>query len=344
MADDDPVLRDLAELQKKMNVVEAKLTDSAVPPEPEPTWEGLFAHYGEPVPTDGNDLRVCDHVAASIAGLGGGLLDLRPRIEAKMTNEDWHQAIDKRFKQKAKAIVGDGNVAIDNAVGGGDGHRLVGPTHDLLRFFQSIKALKEGKFTANVKGVHKVLERYRGGFPPYLKVEKTSDAVFLLLLHWSADFFSKRSLPIPGWSKLAESEDREFVTLLFRAYREGANLRTLVAQFISNLSGLALISIVLHLYRYFDMFFVSATHQFSLGALGLRDDYRFRMMSRNANLIALGVSTANVSVTQNIVAWNYMAFFKFCADGRKVNQILAGRERELDEQVDKLLGELEGEA
>jgi hypothetical protein len=304
-------------------------------------WEDLEVRLGlDPLPHS-LGLRGQDHFVSVFAGLAGGLLDLRPQIADSLTNEEMHQRIDAAFKEKAREVTGkNGTIAIDNAIGGPD-HRLVGPTHDLFRLFKTIQLVRRGEFESAVKGVLKFKTSYRDGLPPYLKVDKASDALVLVLMHWAADFFSSRSLPIPGWSKLAEIDDRDFVAWLFKAYREGANLRTVVSQFLSNLSGLALISIILHIYRYIDLFWITEKAEFSAARLRLNKDLRFRWMSRNANLTALGVTTGNALITQNIFNWNYMAMMKFFADARAVEGILDAHHAELDRRTDLLLIEVE---
>jgi hypothetical protein len=339
MEESNDLLNNFLELDRRLDAVENRLKGESSTVRPVASWDDLLAKSGADLAGDQYSLRVCDHVAASIAGLSGGLLDLVPRLTDLMTSEKMHQRLDA-FKEKARALAGMNVVAIDNALGG-PSHRLVGPTHDVFRLFEAIACVRNGRFESAVRGVVKQADSYRPGLFPYGIVETPTDALILLLLHWSADFFSHMSLPIPGWSKLAEVNDVDFVRTLFRAYREGANLRTLCAQFLSNLSGLVLISLLLHLYRYTDMFWVSQTHEFSMSALNLRDDVRFRLMSRNANLVALSISSARVVATQNVFSLNYAAFFKFCSDSSALNHILGQRIIEIDARTDQMLAELE---
>lgn len=333
---DDTLLAELALLDSKVRRLEGGVTVPTAT-----SWSELYALVGEPVPGSDLGLRTADLAAATIAGLAGGVLDLQPAVSSALTSEDLHQKIDAAFKGKVTEVTGsNGTVAIDNALGGGLQHRLVGPTHDLFRLFSAVRAVRSGRFVSAVKGVAIFKDSYRDGLPPYVKVESISDALILVLMHWAADFFSAQSLPIPGWSKLTEIDDRDFVRRLFRAYREGTNLRTAVGQFSSNLSGLALISILLHLYRYIDLFWITECQNISLSALNLGKDLRFRWMSRNANLTAMAISSANAMISQNFFAWNYMAFVKFFADAQSVERLLGVRLAELDTRTDVLLREL----
>ena len=305
------------------------------------SWEDLERSLElQPMVSD-LGLRAPDHFASVFAGLAGGILDLRPAIADALTSEEMHQQLDGAFKERLREATGkSGTIAIDNAVGGPD-HRLVGPTHDVFRLFKTVKLVREGRFESAVKGVSKEAASYRRGLPPYLKVDDPKEALILVIMHWAADFFSSRSLPLPGWSRLAEVDNREFVSWLFKVYREGANLRTAISQFASNLSGLTLISILLHVYRYIDLFWITERAEFSASRLIMRQDLRFRWMSRNANLTALAVTTGNVAITRNIFSWNYLALIKFFADARAVESLLGDRHAELDKRTELLLRELE---
>lgn len=274
-------------------------------------------------------VRHLDVVVAGITGLSGGLLDLRKTFAEAMTSEDWHQQLDRRFKDYAKENVGPGTIAIDNA-SGGPSHRLVGPTHDIFRLFKAVRLVREGRFESAVSGVLKSATSYRGELPPYVKVDDPTDALMLVLLHWSGDFFSAMSLPIPGWSLLAESENAQFVRTLFIAYRNGANLRTAVSQLLSNFSGVALITVILHFYRWGDMLTASGSMDVSALKLGLAQDLRYRWMSRNAGFAASGVSVGRVAVTGDLFSLNYAALAKAMMDARVVERLLDAENAGLD--------------
>jgi hypothetical protein len=285
-------------------------------------------------------LRTADHVVSVFSGLAGGMLDLRPGITKALTSEEMHARLDKAYKDRVREITGRrGTVAIDNVIGG-RWHRMVGPTHDVFRLFRTIELVKNGQFESAVKG-HKILrESYRNGLPPYLKVDSTSEALVLVLMHWAADFFSHESLPIPGWTKLAEIDDREFVMWLFKTYREGSDLRVLVSQFLSNMSGMTLVAILLRVYRYIDLFWITEKVEFSAGVLRLSDDLRFRWMSRNAALTAFTVSSGSAAISQDVFKLNYLALMKFFADARAVERLLDVSNKELDQQTDWIAAEL----
>ncbi len=333
----DEVLDALIELEARSSEL-LKLNSEQGRPQ---TWEDLETRLGlDPLPNT-LGLRGQDHFVSVFAGFAGGALDLCPKVVDCLTSENMHQMLDKAFKAKLRKVIGgEGMVPIDNAMGGAD-HRLVGPTHDILRLFKTIQLVRRGEFESAVKGVLKVKDSYRDGLPNYLKVDNTSDALILVLMHWAADFFSARSLPIPGWSKLAEINDHDFVNWLFKMYREGANLRMLVGQFISNLSGCALISIIIHIYRYIDIFFITKNADFLPSRLQLTNDLRFQWMSRNASLVAVGVSAGYAIATHNPFRCNYMAMMKFFANAQSVEKILDAQHLEIDRRTEQLLKEVE---
>lgn len=339
---EDELLKRLSDLENRTSVLLGESPRSSAS-----SLDELARRLGISPEDDGLTTAPHEHFVSVFAGTVGGVLDLggislRERISDSLTSEEMHQRIDGLFKKKMGELTGGrGTVAIDNIRGGAD-HRLVGPTHDVFRLLKTIHGVRSGTFESNVKNVRILTERYGSRSNAYLKVESTSDALFLVLLHWAADFFSSRSLPIPGWSLLAEIDDQKFVTWLFRAYREGANLRTAISQLLSNLSGVALISVILTVYRYADLFFITEKIPFSIERLNLGRDYKYRFLSRNAALVATGVSTGNALLTQDFFNWNYVAMMKFWSDGRAVNAILDARLREIDQRTERLLVELGG--
>ena len=76
-------------------------------------------------------------------------------------------------------------------------------------------------------------------------------AVFKLIKHLIADFFSETSLPIPGFSILTHWPDRDVEAFAMKLYKNGMNLRTM---FLGGIP-VGLIEIIMHLYvhsRYHD--------------------------------------------------------------------------------------------
>jgi len=333
----DDVLDKMLRLDAELDAFERDAAPASppVPVQPE-DWAALMAKYD--VAEADPAMRTCDHVASCVAGVAGSVLDISKSWDASMTSEDMHQRLDRFYKQKVESVTGGAPPAIDNNIGGG-AHRLVGPTHDIGRLWAAIQTVRSGRFRSAVGGDVREMHSFREGLPEYARVDDPADALMLLVLHWAADFFSKMSLPIPGWSRLAESIDAESVRAVFSAYRQGKNLRSEISKVLSNLSGVALISVLLRIYRYLDMFVVSSTHAFSLSVLTLGQDVRFRWMTRNANLIAVGFSTGRVFAMGNPVLLNYGAFFKFWQDARAIEKLLDQELTQVDARVDAVIAE-----
>jgi hypothetical protein len=272
--------------------------------------------------------------------LAGGILDISKPLSDGMTNERVHQRLDRMSRARASAASGGGLPAIDNPAGGPD-HRLVGPTHDVARLFKALRAVREGRIEYARDGVRMAATQYSADSQQYAQISGVGDAAVVLVLHWAGDFFSKRSLPIPGMSKLASLGRPELVKKLFEAYRAGANLRTLVSQFLSSLSGVALIGILVTVFRGIDRIWISASHRPLDAFLGLAADVRFRIMSRNANLVALALSTGAAAVQQNIFRLNHLALARFVADGYALERMLGQRIKDADARTDRILGQLE---
>lgn len=279
------------------------------------------------------ELDAIDWTFCCIAGIGGGVLDLSRSFDSALHSEDLHGKFDKLSKQYLKRITGsDGAAAIDN-IKGGRLHRMVGPTHDLSRFFESIANIMKGEFHASVKG-NKIVETvYRSGSTnPYSEIDSPVDAAIVLILHLIGDFFSKTSLPIPGRTFIAESEKTEIVAEVFAEYRNGGNLRKLVAEFFSNFTGTVLIAIVLRLYRYVRI----AVERRSVHSLSLKEDAKFQVLDRNAQTMSFVISTGKAAFTSNPMAVNYAGFIQIVRRGAAINRISVNEQAVLLKKIGAL--------
>lgn len=248
------------------------------------------------------------------------MLDLTKSFSEAMTNEGLHQKFDRLSKDYVKKVTGDkGITAIDNCIGG-DVHRLVGPGHDLTRFFETIGQMMRGEFRSNIRGVEYIANRYRAGCTDYLRIDDPVDAATILILHLIGDFFSKQSLPIPDRTRLTESENKEVISTVFKEFRNSNSLRTQVASFLSNMSGALFISLVLRLYRYMDLFVVEGQRP-GLGQLKLGDDLKYHLLHRNAQTIASVISTGKAAFSGNPANVNYPSFTQVIRSGASINRL-----------------------
>ena len=294
------------------------------------SYEAVLSRNKVTLAPSAYELDTLDWVFCCLTGVGGGVLDLTRTIDANLTNEELHQKFDKLSSDYLKKVIGiDGKAAIDN-IRGGPLHRIVGPTHDLSRFFEAVKDIMKGEFHANVRGTN-FIETFHSSASksPYVQIDGPVDAAIVLLLHMIGDFFSKTSLPIPGRSKLAESEYKEIVKEVFAEYRNGGNLRKLVSEFLSNVTGTILIALVLRLYRYMRI----AIERRSMPGLSLKDDDKFHVLDRNAQTISFVISVGKAAFTSNPLALNYTGFVQIIRSGAAINRISTGEQAFLNDKL-----------
>ncbi len=299
------------------------------------TWDEIFTRNNQVIPTFAGKLNTIDHFVCSLTGFLGGVLDISKGVSDKLTNEEMHQKYDKLSKNKIKEVTGkNGIAAIDNRKGG-NLHRMVGPSHDLFRWNEAIKQIMTGKFRSNVHGIELITDKYSSLSQPYTAIKDPKDAAMVLLLHLIGDFFSDQSLPIPGRTKIAESSIKEVVQAVNSEFLAGGNLRTELSTFISNLSGTVLISLIIRIYRYFDIFLIEK-QKMSVGMLKLGDDAKFHYMMRNAQTIAFVMSIGKAAFTSNLSEINYTNFIQIVRSGSSINRISKSNQDKLLMELNKI--------
>ena len=288
---------------------EPESASPAPSPAPLPDWDTLLERYrAEPLPEGGFDallpadaiaeidraftrpvervpwIRWDDHIFVGVAGLAGGLFDLFLN-HGLLHRPDLHQKIPHPRQ------------SIDFNIIGND-HRVVGAGHNLFRFAEARQMLIDGKFEAWFRGSPTGASFYLHGGRrfPYDKIPEEA-ATIALLTHWLADFFSTRSLPIPGWSFLTQNNDG-VADFAIAAYRSGLNLRSL----LSNFSGVLLTGTILRLYIYLRQFL-------DTGRIDpfLWKDVKYQEMCLVAQSINLLMNLGKVAVTKNVFAINPVA-------------------------------------
>jgi len=280
------------------------------------------------------------NVVSMAVGLVGGVLDLTKTYQKGLYNEDLHQKFDAISKDYIKQITGQSGIAaIDNHRGGAF-HRLIGPAHDLSRFFEAVGQIMNGQFESNFGDIFKAAKSYRDGCSEYLAINDPVEATVVLLLHLIGDFFSSQSLPIPGRTSLAEVHDVEVYKAVITEFKAGGNLRGLVSSFLSTMSGTVLIAIVARLYRYYMIFAVERSPM-SLKALSLKDDLVFHVMQRNAQTVSFVVSVAKASFSGNPMDINYTGFIQIMRSGASVNRISSEEHRLLESRLQATIKEIE---
>jgi hypothetical protein len=302
------------------------------------SWDDFYKRNGIALPVSEYDLDTIDWTFCCLTGIGCGVLDLSRQCASVLENENVHKKFDEMSKDYLQKVTGSkGSAAIDNHKGG-PLHRLVGPSHDLSRFLETIGNLVKGEFHANVEGNTIIATAYSGrSTTDYLKIDSPADAAVVLILHLIGDFFSAMSLPIPGRTKIAESDVQQVVKDVFDEYRSGGNLRKLVSEFLSNIAGAVLIPIVLRLYRYVRI----AIEKRSVPKLSLKNDGKFHLLARNAQTISFTISIGRAAFTQNPLALNYLNFVQIVRNGAAINRITKGEQERLLANISNLSRRIE---
>jgi hypothetical protein len=112
-------------------------------------------------------------------------------------------------------------------------HRLYSYGHDLFRLIDGVRIIMNGKGKLGVAGTSGVLElsQLQEGFTPPDEIWK---AVIVLLLHLFKDFWTHRSLPIPGSTIIADLNGHKMPQWLDVITNDkDVNLRTLTGQGLS---------------------------------------------------------------------------------------------------------------
>jgi len=131
---------------------------------------------------------------------------------------------------------------------GGSNHRLRSIGHDLFGFLQGIWQIKNGTFTGGYfqEGQwHKIASEYNQYGTPYEKFTMV-EAIWRYSVHVFCDFFSTKSLPIPGFGYLARIPIRKVRVLADEAYSKGYNMRHIFVQSLS----IIVVELVIRIYAY----------------------------------------------------------------------------------------------
>jgi len=190
-----------------------------------------------------------DYIMLVAAGVTGGLIDVvmgRPGSGYQGANQD---SVLGKFNEptiKNDSFWGLGeklkpfdlkNNPIDAPIPGisvGD-HRLYSYGHDIFRALQSINLIMTGQGPIGIDPTEGLGgELSRGLDPRFASPDAMWKAVIVLALHWYKDYWSSRSLPIPGSTWIAHINGDVMPEWLDEATNQkDFNLRTLSAQALS---------------------------------------------------------------------------------------------------------------
>jgi hypothetical protein len=226
-----------------------------------------------------------DYLIVVVAGLTGAIFDLLLNHKF-LDREDIHKNISHPKH------------SIDFHGVGGNKHRIVGAGHDLFRFNEARQMLIDGEFRAKYGGSEIISRvfKYNGDLKVF-DIIPADQATNALLTHWFADFFSKRSLPIPGFSYLNQNEGRLF-EFVKKSYENGLNLRSV----LSNLSGVVLTEIIMTLYLMINRFRKDVPKWYRLSK-----NPKHHEMYLLSHTINMAVNVGKIVVTKNVFAINVPA-------------------------------------
>lgn len=179
---------------------------------------------------------------------------------------------------------------------GGPDHRVRSAGHDLMRLVSALDQVRSGTFrgTTWIDGRRVVVETMRTSHGTVFRIPSdTAEALGLILKHWVADVVTPMSLPLPGFSFLAEMPSdrlRDFATrayggLEFGALGSGLNLRSgILTPSLAELAREVLVRAHLHVQQF------RATGSFVLDAA--------RVRKRTAMLLAAHGATSAASLSK----------------------------------------------
>ncbi|MGX1809362.1 hypothetical protein ACWIGI_26875 [Nocardia sp. NPDC055321] len=175
-----------------------------------------------------------DLIIVGIAGLMGALGNLfDEKVDAAVLGG---LALLKKTKLLADWEKDTARLPIDHSGPkfGGPTHRVRSAGHDVGRFFTALAQVRTGTFegTSWDNGQRVVIRATTTpSGQPFKQNSEWEVALALLLKHWAADFVTKMSLPMPGWTLLYEMPSKAVRTFAHDAYSganygQGLNLRS----------------------------------------------------------------------------------------------------------------------
>lgn len=266
-----------------------------------------------------------DFAAVGAAGLAGGLLDLFLSKKLRLggdVGKDAHDSILKDGSREFKERFGNeiknpmSRHPIDAKIPGDlmgsarqDLHRAAGPGHDVCRIRESLDLMMGKQTDFSVAG-QSVAEKTGGALRMMgLKGEDArifntfsdpEQASFALFLHWKADFFSSRGLPLPGTSYLMDMGGGP-AGLAMKLYESGFSFWTLLAG-LGKLSGVVVTELILRLHILIQRLRDGEKPYWSFSARN-----RYVEMFLVAHAIAAGVGAVAAVTTWNPAMLNFGA-------------------------------------
>ncbi|MGW5455739.1 hypothetical protein [Nocardia sp. NPDC003979] len=193
---------------------------------------------------------------------------------------------------------------------GGPAHRVRSAGHDIGRFFTALEQIRTGTFEGTwwEDGV-RVVDRLaitRSGLP-FAQAPEPHLAVALLLKHWAADFVTPMSLPLPGWSVLAEMANPELRKFANEAYAGvnssgGLNLRSTI---LTPALGMLATEVVIRTHTHLGAYRSTGTARLAASASAKRTEMLFAAHAA-AGAISVSKTTAAAIAGETAVATRHL--------------------------------------
>lgn len=197
------------------------------------------------------DLKWPDYTVAAATGVllgaANALFKMPPANQRKLFGREW---VEHKHKMRSGAAV-DYKVPTPESHKGSvhDLHRQIGPGHDLFRFKEAIELMagqrKDFPLWGRTIVEHMEAPLHGGRVTDFRGFKIPGDPVKEFWHHMLIDFFTKRSLPIPGSTWLAD-HSQPMARAMLKMYDEGLNLKNALGNFF----GFALVELIIHGYTF----------------------------------------------------------------------------------------------
>jgi hypothetical protein len=245
-----------------------------------------------------------------------------------------------------------------------DLHRQLGPGHDLFRFKDALSLMRGETKDFNLWGDtatgilgHELkignmkLDQFRslGGF------NIPNDPKSELVNHLIIDFFTRRSLPIPGTSKIAD-QSPEMARIMMGMYKDGLNLKTALGNFI----GYTIVQLIIHGYTFLykavpesgfsfkDININSLKNLFAtyIKSINNNEFHGMMMIAHGSSFLVDTIVTTSSKSCAGLFQLNYLSLMAFCQhllqyliQSNKEYKKLLNDAREKSSEVDSLNSE-----
>lgn len=214
---DDVLLSDIFDIDSEINSINAQIDQINLKTIPFDKWDVILA-FALGILEVAGDFLISDHNQSN--SIAHQMSDKKTKLGQAF------ESIHKKLDHSGQPLDYQGY-----KFGGGD-HRGRTFCHDLLMFPLSLYMLTKGKF---IDGYYEdgifntVVSALNQRGTEYVGLSGP-ESLIAYFTHMLADFFSTKSLPLPGFSLLTHFPNRDIRKFACDLYKDGLNLRNLVMQ------------------------------------------------------------------------------------------------------------------